>query len=103
VRALKGFARFGATYCFKHSRRKAVLCPPVADRPNKGKMLTGCKPEGFAPAAGAPAPPAGELRAPRTAHSMAGGGFSNCFVCCIVGRRYLTLPYSAKQETRAHD
>jgi hypothetical protein len=41
-------------YC-KHSRRMTVLCPPIADTPNKGKMITGCKPEGFAPAAGAPA------------------------------------------------
>jgi hypothetical protein len=34
--APKGFAIYGATIYFKHSRRNAVLCPPIADFPNKG-------------------------------------------------------------------
>jgi hypothetical protein len=55
LRALVGPAIYGATIHCKHSRRNAVLCPPIAERSNRGiaidKMIKGCKPEGFAPAA----------------------------------------------------
>jgi hypothetical protein len=47
----QGFAMQWRVINHKHSRRMAVRCPPIVDFPNKGKMLTGCKPEGFAPAA----------------------------------------------------